>query len=646
MIQLDRVEKQYGDQMLFRELSWQLNPGQRIGLIGPNGAGKSTIFGMLVGDVEPDKGRVVVPRDTSIGLLPQELEELADTPILDFALQGGAELIALEEQIAAMTAALHSVAPDDVEASTAKLGALHERYEHGGGYQLRPQAKSILTGMGFHDTDFGRSASELSGGWRMRLALAKLLLQRPDVLLMDEPTNHLDVPSLEWLEEFLQGYEGTLVVISHDRYFLDRLVSEIAAFEVDGFHTHKGNYSAYEKVREVHLEHLRQVRVQQEKKIKQTERFIERFRYKNTKARQVQSRVKALEKIDLVELPSERKKVTFRFPEAPRAGKTVCRCEDVAVRYGDNSVYEGLDYEVYRGERIALVGPNGEGKTTLLRLLTGELAPTLGEVVRGHQVLTGYFAQHQVEALDLSRTVLEELQAHATNESHPQCRKILGAFLFSGDDVEKPVAVISGGERSRVALAKLLLRPVNLLLLDEPTNHLDMASRDVLVEALQSFKGTLIFVSHDRRFINSLATRVVHVENGACVDYPGDYDYYRYKRGQERAGTQSGADLERPVAAGSKATRKEEKRRAAERRNELYKKLNPAKQALTAVEKEIAEREAAVEASQTEMADPELYKEPDRLRELSQEHGENKARLAELYDEWVELTDQIEQASR
>ena len=645
MIQLDRVAKQFGGEYLFLDLSWQLKPGQSVGLIGPNGAGKTTIFSLLVGEVEVDHGRVVVPRDTSIGLLPQELEELADTPVLDFALEGRADLLRLESEISEATAQLASAGGDETGALSLRLGSMQEQYEHGGGYDLRPQAKTILTGMGFHTDEFTRSASELSGGWRMRLALAKLLVQRPDVLLMDEPTNHLDVPSLEWLEEFLQGYAGTLVVISHDRYFLDRLVTEIAAFEVDGFHTHKGNYSAYQKVRDLHLEHLRQVRAQQEKQIKQKERFIERFRYKNTKARQVQSRVKQLEKIELVELPAERKKVTFRFPEAPRAGRTVCSCKDVTVTYGDNCVYRGLDYDVHRGERIALVGPNGEGKTTLLRLFTGELEPTAGSVVRGHQVLVGYFAQHQVEALEMSRTVLEELQTHATNESHPQCRKILGAFLFSGDDVDKQISVISGGERSRVALAKLLLRPVNLLLLDEPTNHLDIASRDVLVDALQAFEGTLIFVSHDRRFINTLATRVVHVEDGTCVDYPGDYDYYRYKRATELAGAANATEEGMPVAAGLRSLRREEKRREAERRNELFRKLNPAKKALEAVEREIGEREQAVEELQTEMADPELYKDPDRLRLLSQEHRDHKKRLAELYDEWVELTDEIEQAS-
>jgi len=647
MIQLDRVQKQYGERVLFSDLSWQLRPGLRIGLIGPNGGGKSTLFGMLTGTVEPDAGRVVLPRDTSVGLLPQELDELADTPVLEYGLEGRLDLIELTAEIETTTVRLAEATGEEANRLTEKLGALQSRFEDGGGYRVEADLRAILTGMGFKESDLTRSASELSGGWRMRLALARLLLQRPDVLLMDEPTNHLDVPSLEWLEDFLQSYAGTLVVVSHDRYFLDRLANEIVALEVDGFYTHPGNLTSYFASRDQQLELLKRTRAQQEKHIKRTEKFVERFRYKATKAKQVQSRVKQLEKIERIALPGDRKKVAFRFPEAPRAGKTMCTIKDASVRYGDLTVYEGLNWQVNRGDRIALVGPNGEGKSTLLKLLVGSLQPTDGSVSLGHQVFKGYFAQHQVEALDLGASVLGELQSHATDESHSRCRTILGAFLFSGDDVEKKVAVLSGGERARVALAKLLLRPVNFLLLDEPTNHLDMESRDVLVKAIQSFEGTLIFVSHDRSFINALATRVVHVEGGECIDYPGDYDYYRFKRAEEKSLASSpdaSADESEPRTGDeSRVSRKEERRLAAERRKRLYKELKPLKEELAVIDEEVARREAAVESLESQLADPELYSNADKLRELSEQHGAHKAKLPDLYDRWLDVTGRIEE---
>ena len=641
MIQLDRISKQYSDRVLFTDLSWQLKPGQRIGLVGPNGAGKTTLFRILMGEVETDGGRVIVPKEATLGLLPQQLEELVDRPILDFALEGKPEVLDLEREMQELTDAVARASdPDEARQLTERLGVVQHAYEDGGGYHLRADANAILGGMGFKTDDLERSASELSGGWRMRLALAKLLLQRPDVLLMDEPTNHLDVPSLEWLEEFLQTYEGTLVVISHDRYFLDRLINQVAALEVDGFQTYAGNLTAYQVAREERIEMLKRQKVQQDKQIKETERFIERFRYKATKARQVQSRVKQLEKVERIVLPTGRKKVSFRFPEAPRSGQAVCSIESVAVRYGDLTVYNDLDYELIRGERVALVGPNGEGKSTLLKLLAGDLTPSAGSARLGHQVVMGYFAQHQVDGLDTSRSILEEMRAHATNESHAQCRSILGAFLFSKDDVDKRIAVLSGGERARVALAKLLLRPTNLLLLDEPTNHLDMVSRDVLVEALVAYHGSLVFVSHDRHFINALATRVVHVEGGECIDYPGDYDYYRFKRSQLGAETVEPGD---GPAAAPKRTRKEERRLDAERRKVMGRRLNPLKASLGEVEADVARREAAVEALEEQMADPALYEDPVRSREVREQHGEHKSTLAGLYDQWMDLSHQIEE---
>jgi ATP-binding cassette subfamily F protein 3 len=658
MIQLDRITKSFGDRTLFRDLSWQLSPGSRVGLIGPNGAGKSTILRILTGTVEPDAGRVVIPSGATVGLLPQDLDELASVEVLQFALGGRAEVLALEAQmrdLEARIAALGDGAEIELLTLSERLGDMQHRYEVAGGYVLRAQASEILVGMGFRPSDFARDASELSGGWRMRLVLAKLLLQRPSLLLMDEPTNHLDVPSLEWLEQFLLGYEGTVVVISHDRYFLNRLANEIAALEPDGFHTAPGNYDKYQERRALQLDQLRKEAAQQDKKIKETERFIERFRSKATKARQVQSRIKQLEKVERVELPDEQREVHFQFPEAPRAGRTALTVEAVRKAYGDNVVYSALDLQVERGEKIALVGPNGEGKTTLLRMLAGDIEPDAGRISLGHQVVPGYYAQHQIDALDMERTVLQELEAHATRETYASCRNILGAFLFSGDDVHKRIGVLSGGERSRVALAKLLLRPTNLLLLDEPTNHLDMASRDVLASALERYSGTIVLVSHDRRFINRLAKRVIEVQGGNCISYPGDYEYYRYKKAEVAGGTPAGsASSSGPAAVGGSAStsaatagesdseRKARKREEAERRNELHRRTKQLKTKLDAAEREIAEREERVAAIEAEMADPELYREPQRLGALTWEHADQKTHLATLYETWAELTERIE----
>jgi ATP-binding cassette subfamily F protein 3 len=652
MIQLDRVAKSFGGETLFEDLSWQIGLGRRIGLIGPNGAGKTTLFRLLTGEIAPDAGRVVLPRGTTVGMLPQDVDPFDDRPLLDVVLEGRSDLLALERRMAELQAALtpDAGAPlpaERTERLAHRLGEVQERYAHGGGYSIRPEARAILSGMGFQEWEQSRSAAELSGGWRVRLALSRLLLQRPDLLLMDEPTNHLDVPSLEWLEGFLADYEGTIVVVSHDRYFLNHLVNEIAAVEIDGFHTCAGDYDAYQEARRERLEQLRKARDLQDRKLKETRRFIERFRYKATKARQVQSRIKQLEKVERIEIPGEERTVSFRFPEAARAGQIVCRLEGVSKAFDDTVVYTDLDFQIQRGERVALVGPNGGGKSTLLKLIAGDTPVDGGRRELGHQVAVGYYAQHQVEALDLSKTLLEELQDHATLESRPQCRSILGAFLFSGDEVEKKITVLSGGERSRVALAKLLLQPTNLLLLDEPTNHLDIASRDVLTQALQTYGGTLLFVSHDRRFINALATRVVHVEGGRCLSYPGDYEYYRFKRQQEVGGPLESSDDAEPAPAldgddGEPRSRREQKRIEAERRNRLYRQTRPLREALETAEHRIADNESRIRALEREMADPALYDDPDQVRRYAEEHAERKARLAGLYDTWAELAAEIE----
>jgi len=525
VIQLESVSKGYGGQELFREVTWTIAGGERIGLVGPNGAGKTTLCRILAGVEEPDAGRVNRARSTTVGYLPQEVAVAGDQSVLGEALSGFDEVWGLEREMERVAAAL-AAAPADGDALTARYGDLQHRFEALGGYRLETEARTILGGLGFRPGEVMRPVTEFSGGWRMRAALARLLLLRPSLLLLDEPTNHLDLESLGWLESFLADYDGTVVVVSHDRYFLNRMVTSIAELGAGGLTVYPGDYDDYLVEREARRELLEAQARNQAKRIAEIERFIERFRYKATKARQVQSRVKMLERIDRIEAGRAARQIRVAFPQPPRTGRRVASLRGIAKAYGENVVYRGVDFEVERGDRVALVGVNGAGKSTLLKILAGALAPDAGERALGPHVAVHYYAQHQLDALDPARTVLEELEAVAPGLGHTRVRTLLGAFLFSGDAVEKRISVLSGGEKARVALAKMLVRPAALLCLDEPTNHLDLASREVLEEALAAFPATIVFISHDRYFINRIATRVVHVDRGTLTDYLGGYDDY------------------------------------------------------------------------------------------------------------------------
>jgi ATP-binding cassette subfamily F protein 3 len=525
VIQLESISKGYGGQALFRDLSWTIAGGERIGLVGPNGAGKTTLCRILAGIEEPDEGRVSRARATTVGYLPQEVAVTGDQSVLAEALSGFEDVWRLEREMETVAAALAGH-PADAEALTARYGELQHRFEALGGYRLETEARTILGGLGFRPDDFGRPVTEFSGGWRMRVALARLLLLRPSLLLLDEPTNHLDLESLGWLESFLADHDGTVVVVSHDRYFLNRMVTSIADLGPAGLTVYPGDYDDYLVEREARRELLEAQARNQAKRVAEIERFIERFRYKATKARQVQSRVKMLERIERIELSPEARHIRLAFPQPPRTGRRVASLRGITKAYGDNVVYRGMDFEVERGEKVALVGVNGAGKSTLLKLLAGALPPDAGERTLGTHVAVHYYAQHQLDALDPTRTMLEELEAVAPDLGHTRVRTILGAFLFSGDTVEKRIGVLSGGEKARVALAKMLVRPAALLCLDEPTNHLDLVSREILEDALAGFPGTIVFISHDRYFINRIATRIVHVDRGRLTSYLGSYDDY------------------------------------------------------------------------------------------------------------------------
>ncbi|MFT6400029.1 MAG: ATP-binding cassette subfamily F protein 3, partial [Bradymonadia bacterium] len=604
MIRVDKVAKHFGGRTLFENASLVLEPGARIGLVGANGAGKSTLFKMLSGLMPADEGRIIVPKGTTVGHLQQDVGDIGEQALVEFVLEGRGDVVALRTELEELTekVSVPNLGHDELVELTDRMGDVGTALELAGGYDLESRAKSILSGMGFLTERFGDPASSLSGGWRVRLVLARLLLQRPTVLLLDEPTNHLDVPSVEWLERFLLDYAGTVVLISHDRYFLNRLVTSIAAFEAGSLYVQLGNFDEYEAGLAERIEMLQKAKDRQDREVAHLERFIERFRSKATKARQVQSRVKKLDKLDRVETAKNQKKVgRFRFAAAPREGKDVVMVRDVAKAYGTNVVYDNLNTSVHRGERIALVGPNGQGKSTLLKLIVREIEADRGEVELGFSVLSAYFGQHQVELLDLKRTVLEEMEDTAPVDEVPRCRSVLGAFLFSGEDVDKKISVLSGGERNRLALAKLLLHPANLLVLDEPTNHLDMDSRDMLLDALREFAGTILFVSHDRYFINGLASRVIHVEGGEAKSYDGAYDHYaRMRRAELAAATPT-------LTSAEKKSKKAARRNDADARKIRNRKTKKKRDLLAKVEARIAELEARSGQISTKLADPDYY---------------------------------------
>jgi ATP-binding cassette subfamily F protein 3 len=666
MIQIEEIGKSFGGQVLFRELTWHITRGQRIGLVGPNGAGKTTLCRILTGAMEVDSGQVRRAKSATIGYLPQEIASAGDGTVLGHLLAGFPEVQRLEDEIELLAAEMAEGEDGGSEELTHRYGELQHQYEALGGYNLEAKAKAILGGLGFVSDDFFKPLATFSGGWRMRVALGRLLLQAPDLLLLDEPTNHLDLESLQWLEDFLAAYEGTVVIISHDRYFLNRVVDRIAELELGRFALYVGDYDEYQAQKLARQEQIEAAQRTQAEQIEKMERFIRKFRYKATKARQVQSRIKMLDRMERVEVIRAPKRIHFRFPQPPRSGTSVCELRKVRKAYGDNVVYAGVDFRLLRADRVALVGINGAGKSTLLKIVAGILPFERGDRVLGHNVSVHYYAQHQLDALNPRNSVLEELAAVADVEMQPRLRAILGAFLFSGDDVEKPVAVLSGGEKSRLALAKMLLRPANLLCLDEPTNHLDVTAREILEEALEQFEGTMLFISHDRYFINRMATKVVEVRDGRLWEFAGDYDYYLEKKAEEEAmppagnrgpsgwgGHQPSAttpkeesthDHRKADAMAPKPRTREAKRVEAEARLRKSRAIAPLKARLKELETEIGKIEAHLRDLNDQMANPDLYRDSERAREVARERKGLEEQVASLYGKWEELALRLESA--
>ena len=648
----------FGADVLFDGASFSIGPHDRIGLVGPNGTGKSTLLRILAGERAPDGGTLVFRRGSRIGYLPQDVSSLPEGTIVESVLSSVPGRDALEGRLVATEAALAEAGTDEerLELSEA-LAELHDELSHFEERFGRHRAERILGGLGFAADRLDRPTRTLSGGWRMRAALAGLLLQDPDLLLLDEPTNHLDVPTLAWFEDFLRGTRKAMMLVSHDRLFLNRQIDRVLSLEPEGVKSWVGDYDDYRRLRAEEEEQLVARAARIDARRAQLSRFIERFGAKNTKATQAKSKQKMLDRMETVELPEERDTALFRFPDAPRSGREVLRLDGLSRSYGPVTVYRNLDAQVLRGERIAVIGPNGAGKSTLLKLAAGELAPDSGTVKLGHGVLAGYYAQHHFErdehagaggpartfgTLDPDRTVLRTLWDVVPDQGESWIRSVAGSFLFSGDAVDKQVGVLSGGERSRVALAKLLLRPTNFLLLDEPTNHLDIESSEALIEALAGYGGTLLFVSHNRSFVNRLATLVWEVKDGGIVPCPGNLDDWLHHERllAEAAGPGADADGEREPAA--RGGDRERRRAEAETRNARRRVEKPLRDAVQAAEARIADLERVEREATEALADPGIYDDFSRARVHVEARQRAQSELEGLYAEWERLSGELE----
>jgi ATP-binding cassette subfamily F protein 3 len=639
MLTLSGVSKSYGDRVLFADAALQVNRGDRIGLVGPNGAGKSTLFGLILGEEPADDGRIDKERGATIGFLPQESAPVGDETVVEIACSVSKDFVRLMRVVKAWDAGhpVEAAHPEDLHDD------VHERFHEQNGYAVEAKAKQLLAGLGFKPEQFDKPARELSGGWVMRAHLARLLTQEPDLLMLDEPTNHLDLETLLWFQGYLQGYPGALLVISHDREFLDELVNAVVEIRQQRLVRYTGNYSEYVVQRDAaDAQQLAAFKTQQ-KEIAHLQAFVDRFKAKASKASQAQSKLKQIERIERVEAPvGDDKRVGFRFPQPIRSGQRVVWLQGVHFAYGDKPVYRGVDFEVERGERIVLVGPNGAGKSTLLKLLADKLQPQRGVRALGHNVTAGYYSQYRVDMLKPERTVLAEALDTESKVTEQFVRTLLGSFLFSGDSVFKKVDVLSGGEKSRLALVKLLLNPPNLLLMDEPTTHLDIGSIDALVGALQQFEGTLVFISHDVFFIRALANKVVHVADGVLTPYLGDYAFYLHKTKatSARAALTAGSGKQAPekgkgagAGAAAKAARPADAPRAPNK-SDVQKQIKKLQQSVQRHEQAIERAETEKQALAQQLEDPAVYRDNARAAELKRKFTATERSLAELTATW------------
>ncbi|PLX45420.1 MAG: ABC transporter ATP-binding protein [Deltaproteobacteria bacterium] len=638
MIDASALSKAFGARSLFSDVSLRIDKGDRLALVGRNGSGKTTLLKILAGEENPDNGDVRGRRDSAVGYLPQEIALESEEHLIIFVENVAGELKSIQLELEVIHERL--AAGEEDAALVAQSGNLQSRFEALGGYRLRSRAQQILSGLGFVEEDFAKPLSNFSGGWRMRALLARILLTEPDVILLDEPTNHLDIVTLEWLENFINSSRAGFLIVSHDVSFLDRVVNGVFALELGGAVRSKGNYTKYVSEREERLR-LRQAEYERrQRKRAEEERFIERFRAKNTKAKQVQSRIKKLERDEPIVAPMEDSFTApaIRFPQPERSGKDVVKVKGVEAGYGDLTVFSSLDFTLHRGEKVAFIGPNGAGKSTLLKTMAGEVSPRAGEVRYGHNVSIGYFSQHQMELLNPKRTVLEEVLALPGYRSEGEARSILGGFLFTGDDVEKRVSVLSGGEKSRLVMALLLTQPGNLLLLDEPTNHLDIDACETLKKALLAYEGTVAVITHDRDLINRVATRVVYVEDGVSTEYIGNYDDYLRAKARLEAGEEELEAAQKRVHKG-----KEARREAAKAREEFAKRTKELRKKVEKYEGDLATREDRKAEIESLLADPDIYSDPVKGRELGRERQCIMDELEIVTSMWEEAALELEE---
>ena len=647
LVSISNLSLAFLGKIIFNKIGLQVEAGNKIGLVGPNGSGKTTLLKLITGEVYPDKGEIKRGKDVRIGHLSQDVRSALSGNILQAVLDSIPKRKNFIREIARIDSSLKNIQGKDNQLKLAgRLAELHQEMGNLDAQFPIHDAKRILSGLGFDDADFNRPISTLSEGWKMRAHLGSLLYQSPDLLLMDEPTNHLDVQSVHWMEQFLQKYKGSIILVSHDKDFLNRQTNQTISLEPEGMKSYRGNYDFYLNARnEEKLNLLRQEK-NQEQKIKDAQKFIERFRYKATKARQAQSKIKLLKKMDIVESHRPQEIIHFSFPDIPISGREVMAIKNISKGFKEKILYKNINLSIFRGERIAIIGPNGSGKTTLLKIIAGEIKPDCGDITLGHNVSIGYFAQHHMDMLDPVNTIIEEVSHSAPNESIGFIRRLCGAFLFSGEDVDKPISVLSGGEKARVSLAKLLASPGTFMLMDEPTNHLDLMSSEELIDSLTNYKGTLLFVSHNQSFVNRLATKIWSITEEGIEEYPGNLnEYFDYLERIDKV-LPDPSEKEYKELNNVKKDRKAGKRQDAEKRKQIRDTIKPIKDKLNTLEDRISLLEKREKELEIILSDPTVFADTEKTPSILTEYSNVRDKIKELFARWEYGQEQLEKTKK